>query len=202
MVVDCVQNGGEYPGKPSSEVGQDLSDVVAAGAKCGKEGVADGAFQRTSRQAAVGFHVAGLGFVGASAAKVGDQFGGQPAPRAADQDAGCLKAVTAVNDGQIGALVGQDRDLFEGFLQGVAVVRVAGNAAHADYEALVQCGGDADLAAELIAHPGLAFRDAVVLGLVQGIDLIRTLGCLVQQLRHECELGNDAIPQAAFGDVV
>jgi hypothetical protein len=32
-------------GKPSLEVGQDLADVVAAGAERSKEGVADGAFQ-------------------------------------------------------------------------------------------------------------------------------------------------------------
>jgi hypothetical protein len=43
-VVDCGPNGCDDPGKPSPEVSQDLSDVVAAGAKCGKECVADGAF--------------------------------------------------------------------------------------------------------------------------------------------------------------
>ena len=48
-VVDYGPNGSENPGKASPEVGQDLSDVVAAGAERGKEGVADGAFQWASR---------------------------------------------------------------------------------------------------------------------------------------------------------
>lgn len=73
-VVDYSPNGSENPGKPSPEVGQDLSDVVAAGAERGKEGVADGAFRRASRQAAVGFHMADFLLDGASAAQICDQF--------------------------------------------------------------------------------------------------------------------------------
>ena len=80
--------GGDNPGKPSPEVGQDLADVVAAGAENGKYGVANGAFQGASRQAAVGFHVSDLGLDGASAAEVRDQFGCQAATGATDQHAG------------------------------------------------------------------------------------------------------------------
>lgn len=50
-------------------MGQDLADVVAAGAEHGEEGIADGAFQGASGEAAVGFHVADLGFDGAAAAE-------------------------------------------------------------------------------------------------------------------------------------
>ena len=76
------------------EVGQDLSEVVSAGAEDGEEGVADGSFQGAAHQAAVGFHVADLGFDGASAAEVCDEFWCQAAPCAADQDAGApLKIV-------------------------------------------------------------------------------------------------------------
>lgn len=78
------------------EVGQDLSDVVSAGAEGGKEGITDGAFQRASRQAAVGFHVSDLSLDGTSAAQVRDQLRCQPAPCAADQDAGRLDAMTAI----------------------------------------------------------------------------------------------------------
>lgn len=83
--------------------------VWAAGAKRGKDGIANDAFQRASRQAAVGFHVADLGFDGTSSAEVCDEFWCQPAPRAADQDAGfvfAMAAVAVIDDCQIGALVG------------------------------------------------------------------------------------------------
>ena len=43
--VDGRRDGGDHAGKPSLKVGQDLSDVVPAGAEHGEEGVADGAFQ-------------------------------------------------------------------------------------------------------------------------------------------------------------
>ena len=59
---------------PSPEVGQDLAYTVAAGAKDGDQGIADGAFQRASPQAAVGFHMADFGFYGAAAAEVRDKF--------------------------------------------------------------------------------------------------------------------------------
>jgi hypothetical protein len=49
-----------------------------------------------------------------------------------------MAAIAAVDDGQIGALVGQDFHLFQGFPQGVAIVGVARKAAHADHEALIQ----------------------------------------------------------------
>ncbi len=140
-------------------MGQDLADVVAAGTQDGKEGVADGAFQGAARQAAVGLHVADFGFDGAASAKVRDQPWRQAAAGAADQNAGfvlAMAAVSTVYDGQIGALVGQGCNLFEGLFQGVAVVGIARKAAHADHEALVQRGGDADLAAELIADACLA----------------------------------------------
>ena len=50
--------GRDNPGKPSPEVGQDLEDVVAAGAERSKEGVADGAFQGAACEASVGLQLA------------------------------------------------------------------------------------------------------------------------------------------------
>jgi hypothetical protein len=41
---DCEKD----PGEQSPEVGQDLAGVVAASAKHGEEGIAEGAFQRTA----------------------------------------------------------------------------------------------------------------------------------------------------------
>jgi len=113
------------------------------------------------------FHVADFRFDGASAAEICDEFRLQAAPRAADQHAGSLlamAAIAAVDDGEVGAPVGQDLHLFEGFLQGMAVVGIAREAAHADDEALVQRGRHADLAAELMAHPRLALGDASTSG--------------------------------------
>ena len=112
-------------------MGQDLADVVSAGAEDGEEGVADGASQGASGKSAVGFHVADFGFYGASAAQVGDQFWCEAASRAADHDAGfhlAMAAIAAVDDGQIGALVGQDRHLLQRLAKGVAIVGVAGKA--------------------------------------------------------------------------
>lgn len=141
----------------------------------------------------------------AAAAKVSDQLRHQAASGAANQDTGSVltvAAIAAVDDGEVGALVGQDRHLFQRLPQSVAVIGIARKAAHADDEALVQRGGDADLAAELIVDPHLAVGDAVDFGLMQGIDIVRVLGALVKQLRHEAELPDDAIPQVVSGDVL
>ena len=186
-------------------MGQDLADVVAAGVQDGEDRVADGAFQGAAGQAAIGLHVADLGLDRASSTQVDDLLGGQPSACAADKDTGLafvMPPVTAVDDGQIGTLVCQDRHLFEGLFQGVAIVGIARKAAHADNEAFVQRGGDADLAAKLIAHPSLTLRDAVHLGFMQGVDLIAPLGLLMQPLRHQGELGDDPVPQVALEDVL
>ena len=119
---------------------------MSAGVEHGEEGVSDGAFQRASREATVSFHVADFGFYGASAAKVGDQFWCKAASRAADHDAGfhlAMAAIAAVDDGQVGALVGQDFHLFQRVPQGVAIVGVARIATHAENEVLVQRRGHA-----------------------------------------------------------
>ena len=152
-------HGSDDPGKPSSEMGEDLSYVVSAGAEDGEEGIPDGAPQRASRQAAIGFHVTDFGLDGAAAAEVGDQLWRQAASGAADQDAGrghAVAAITSVDDGQIRALVGQDFQLFQRRAEGVAVVGIARKAAHADDETLVQRRGNADLAAKLVTDPRLA----------------------------------------------
>ena len=121
---------------------------------------------------------------------------------AADQDADLtfvMSPVTAINDGKPRALICKDLDLAERAPQRVIVIR---KAAHTDHEAFVQRGGDADLSAELIAHTGLALGDAIHLRPVQGIDLVATLGLLMQQLRHQCELGDYPIPQGSPGDII
>lgn len=108
--------GGDNPDKPSPEVGQDLADVVAASAEHGEEGIPDGALQGAARQASIGFHVADLGLDGAAAADVGDQFWCEAPTGSADQDAGsvlAVAAIAAVNDGEVGVLVGQDFHLFQ-----------------------------------------------------------------------------------------
>jgi hypothetical protein len=188
--------------KPNPEIGEDLADVVATATEHGEEGIADGSLQGTSGEATVGFHVADLCLDGAAAAEVSDQLRRRAAAGAADQATGpvlTVAALAAVDDDEVGALVGQDRHLFQYLPQSVAVIGIARKAAHADDEALVQRGGDADLAAELVADPRLTLGDAVDFGLMQGIDLVRAIGGLVKQLRHEAELPDDAIPQVAFG---
>ncbi len=60
------------PCKRSPEVGQDLADVVAASAKHGEDGITECAFQRTTGQAAISFHVTNLSLEGASVTQVGE----------------------------------------------------------------------------------------------------------------------------------
>ncbi len=69
---------------------------MATGLERDKEGVPDVAFLRASRQAAVGFHVANLGFDSALAAEVDDQLGGQTAPFAAYWDEGSVLALATI----------------------------------------------------------------------------------------------------------
>ena len=128
------------PGKQSPEVGQDLADVMAAGAEHGEDGIAKRAFQWTSGQAAIGFHVTDLSLDGASATQVGDQFWRQAAAHSADQDAGLsltMATIATVNDRQLGTLVCEDCHLLKGPREGVAIVGRTWEAAHAHHKALV-----------------------------------------------------------------
>ncbi len=64
----------DHQGQKSPEIGQDLSNVVAAAAKHGEEGIADCDFELGCTQAAFDFNVRDLGFDGAAAAEIGDKF--------------------------------------------------------------------------------------------------------------------------------
>ena len=108
----------------------------------------------------------------------------------ADQRAGLEGAVapiTAVDYGEIGAMVGQDLDLLQRRGKDVAVLRVAGETEHAYDEALIHGCGNADVAAKLVTHWRLVLRAAVDLGCAQRIYLIAALGRLMQQVRDEDE---------------
>ena len=97
-------------GKKCPEVGEDLSDVVAAAAQHRKEGVADGAFQATTRKASIGFQVSCRRLDGAAAVAISDQPGRQSAPGSGDQHAGrrnAVAAITTVDDSQVGPVAGQ-----------------------------------------------------------------------------------------------
>ena len=191
LPIRCVLGGpqdSDDPGRPSPEIGQDLSDVVAADTEDSEDGIPDRAFQGASGETSVGFHMADFGFDGTAAAGVGDQFGCQAAPGSTDQNTGSVLAmapIAVVDHSGIGALIGQDFDLFQRGAQGMTVVGISCKAAHADDEAPVQRGGHADLAAELMARPGLALGTAVDLRPVQGVDPVGRLGGLMQRLRGE-----------------
>ncbi len=86
-------------------MGQDLADVMAAGAKDGEDRVADAALQRAPGEPPVGLHVPDLGLNGASSLEELCQERGNAASRAADQDPGRLHAVAAINDDQIRHLI-------------------------------------------------------------------------------------------------
>ena len=98
-------------------MGEDLADIVPAGAEDGEDRVADAAFQRASGQATIAIHVPDLRFDGASPPEEPRQERGDAASCAADQDLGglhAMAAIAAIDDGEIGHLVGQDRDLLAG----------------------------------------------------------------------------------------
>ena len=61
---------------------------------------------------------------------------------------------------------------------------------------------DDDLAAEFIADPRLALRDAVDLRLVQGVDLAAALRSLVQETADQPELVENPVAQGPVGDFV
>ena len=92
-------------------MGEDLADVVAAGAEDREDGVSGGAFQGASAEAAIGFHRADFRLDGAAAAEIGDELWCQAAPHAADQDTGFGLAVTtvaAIDDCQFRAMISED----------------------------------------------------------------------------------------------
>ena len=99
---DHREDEGDEGGKKLPQMGQDLSDVVAAAAEHGEEGVSESAFQKAACEAAVGLHVADLGLDAAPSAESLRQRRGQSAAGAADQDLGVLDAVAlvaAIDDG-------------------------------------------------------------------------------------------------------
>lgn len=86
---------------------------MATGVLGGDEDIADGAFQVASGRAAIGFHVASLGFDRASPAEVDDLSGSQSPACAADQDTGLafvMAPVTEINDFKLRAPVCEDLD--------------------------------------------------------------------------------------------
>ncbi|OLS51734.1 hypothetical protein BV392_06730 [Rhodovulum sulfidophilum] len=82
---------------------------------------------------------------------------------------------------QRGRPSGQDGDLFERLVEGVAIMGIARQGSHADDEAPVQGRGRADLAPEFVADAGLVPGDAVDRGVVQGVELVAAPGLLVQE---------------------
>lgn len=87
--------------------------------------------RRAAREAAIGLHLADLGFDGRPASGLVPQIGRQAAPCAADQDAGVqgsVAATTAVDHRQRRALAGQDFHLFQRLGQGVPSQGLPGKA--------------------------------------------------------------------------
>ena len=170
-------SGGEL-----AQLGDHEADVVPGAAHDGMDRIAERALERVSGQAAVHLHVADGGLDGASAPDHGPERAGDAALLARAQDAHAVDlgaAVALVDDGRGGLVLGEDGDLLDRLVQGVAVVGVAGHGAHAHDEAFPERGGQADLGAELVGRPGLALADALDLGCVQGVELVfvlRTLG--------------------------
>src|SRR5690606_2730153 len=100
--------------------------------------------------------MADLGLDGAAPFEELCQYRGDAAPLATDQDAGgldAMPAIAAVDHGEAGPRVGQERNLLQCRCRGVATIGVTGKAARADHEAAVEGGRGADPGAKLVAHP-------------------------------------------------
>ncbi len=186
-------------------MGEDLADVVAAAAEDGEKRVAKGAFEEAASEAAVRLHVTDLGLDAAASAQRLRQRRCKAAAGSADQDLGVLDSVTfvaAIDDCTFGRMARHNRDLLQHLAKGVAIVGIARQGPHPDDEALLQRGGDADLAAELVAQPSLGLRDAVHLGFVERLDLAEILRPPVQQARDQHQLVEHPLAQRPLGDLV
>lgn len=193
----------QHRGHESPQVGQDHPDVVAAAAQDGVKRVAQRALQGATGEATVGLHVADHRLDRAASAQVALERRGQPASRACDVDRRGRHAVTAVaaiHESALRARVGQDLHLLQRLTQRVPVIGVPGHRPHADDEALLVGRRHRHLGPELVAHPRLAFGDAVHFRLVQRVELALVLRLLAQQPVHEGNLHLDPLPQGRVRD--
>ncbi len=113
---------------------------------------------------------------------------GDAATGTADEDFDGLDAVaaiTAIDKGHGGALIGQDLHLFQRLVQRVAIVGIAWQRTHSNDEAAFSGGGDGDLGAELVALVRLALGDAIHGWFVQAVELPAVLRLLRQQPVHQ-----------------
>ena len=123
---------GEQPNELAQkhpQVPEDHADVVPAAAQDREDGVAGRSLQRASGQAAVVLHVANHRLDGASSSQQFRDGPGDAASRTADEDLhglDAVAAVSAIDEGHVRARAGQDLNLFQRFVQSVAVVGIAG----------------------------------------------------------------------------
>ena len=111
-----------------------------------------------------------------------------------------LEAVlTGSNLTAASSMIGTRAQLLERLGERVDVVGISRQGAHAHDEPLAVGRGDQDLAAELVALARLAFRDAVDLGLVQGVELAFVLRLLAQQPIDQGDLALDPLAQGRIG---
>ena len=100
-----LHEAGEESRQKRPQVGEDLSDVVAAAAEHGEERVTKGALEGATSQAAIGLYVADLGFDGTAAAEQSCQPRRQATACSADEHPGALHSmapVAAIDHGQAG----------------------------------------------------------------------------------------------------
>src|SRR4029079_14396282 len=96
--------------------------------------------------------------------------------------------IAPIHVGPLHRAAGEALNLLDLSAQRVSVIRIAGQRSDPKHELPAVRSGVGDrereLDAKLKAGPRLAFGDALHLGRVQGIDLVRVLGALRQQARY------------------
>ncbi len=80
--------------KKSPQPGQNLADVVPAAAQDSEDRITLGSFERASREASIGFHVADFRLDRAAPSELRFQLFRQPASHPGDQDPGLCRYIS------------------------------------------------------------------------------------------------------------
>ena len=140
------------------------------------EGVTFRTFEPVPAQSAIVLHVSDHRFNGTAPFDVPFQSGGNAAFQVPvihlDVFRGVVTTVAEVDKCLLRSSSRQDLGLLQRFVQGMAVIGIARQAAHADHQSFLVGGGDGDFDAELIRLAGFAFADAFHLRRVQAVELV------------------------------
>lgn len=142
----------QNPGVKKPDGSQDQAQVMAGTAQHRIEGIAQRALEPVAPQFALVFHVADGGFDGTAAVNRLSNRAGDAAFLSAVPDRHLVDrhaAIAAIDKDHFRFAIGEDAHLLDDFIEGVAVVGITGQAAHAHHQPFLVRGGNADFDAIL-----------------------------------------------------